>query len=104
LGLYRLQWPGGSALLGEGEHVIGRDPRVAVVLDSASVSRRHARIRISGGDATLEDLRSKNGVSVKGSRAERPVVLSDGDTIRVGGIDLTFTFLQSADSTKTELP
>ena len=50
----------------EGENVIGRDPDAALWIDHASVSRRHARIVIGGGKATLEDLESKNGTFLNG--------------------------------------
>ena len=52
----------------EGENVIGRDPRSSVWVDASGVSRRHARILVSGDAVTLEDLGSKNGTFV-GARA-----------------------------------
>src|SRR5262249_55740739 len=66
----RVVWPDGSAMLGEGEHIIGRDANVSVFLDSPSVSRRHARIDIRGSQITFEDLDSKNGSFVRGRRTE----------------------------------
>src|SRR5262245_49327426 len=44
----------------EGENIIGRDPDGALWIDHPSVSRRHARIVVSAGRASLEDLDSKN--------------------------------------------
>src|SRR5262245_17210286 len=38
----RVVWAGGSATLGNGEHIVGRDTAAAIFLDSPSVSRRHA--------------------------------------------------------------
>jgi DNA-binding winged helix-turn-helix (wHTH) protein len=97
----RLTWAGGSTLLREGEHVVGRDSDAAVLLDSPSVSRRHARIRIVDGHATFEDLGSKNGSSVGGRRAHGLVPLADGDIITTGIIELTFRMIGPAVPTES---
>jgi DNA-binding winged helix-turn-helix (wHTH) protein len=76
--------------LSEGENLIGRDPSAAVWIDLASVSRRHARILVDGGAATLEDLGSRNGTSLRGQRLSTPTRLSSGDRIRVGTTTLVF--------------
>jgi DNA-binding winged helix-turn-helix (wHTH) protein len=73
-----------------GETIVGRDPSAGVWLDSPSVSRRHARIRVDGARVVVEDLGSKNGTHVGGCRVSAPVALSDGDTVRFGSIDVTF--------------
>ena len=49
-------WEWGRVGLQDGDHLLGRDGDVAVWLESPTVSRHHARIRISGLDATVEDL------------------------------------------------
>ena len=74
----------------EGENVIGRDPDGALWIDHASVSRRHARIVIARGKATLEDLDSKNGTHLNGKKIARRTPLSDGDGIRVGPETMVF--------------
>jgi hypothetical protein len=99
---FRLKWLNGRATLEEGEHVIGRDPDVEIFLNSAGVSRQHARIRIAAGRATLEDLGSKNGTFVGDQRVEGPRSLGDGDVIRVGSVKLTLRMLQPPTSTRTE--
>jgi DNA-binding winged helix-turn-helix (wHTH) protein len=98
---YRLIWKGGRATLGDGEHVLGRDPELPVSLESPSVSRRHARIRIGGCEVVLEDLGSKNGSYVNGQRVTSPVKLSDRDQIRLGTVRLTFRVVTSPVSTET---
>jgi DNA-binding winged helix-turn-helix (wHTH) protein len=85
-----------------GENVVGRDPAVQVWLDSSSVSRRHARIIVQGGDVTLEDLRSKNGTRLQGRRLDAPARLSHGDEIRFGSITLTFHVWMPEQATETE--
>jgi pSer/pThr/pTyr-binding forkhead associated (FHA) protein len=82
--------------------VLGRTRQAAVWIESTSVSRRHARIVISGSRATLEDLESKNGTYVGGRRISRPVELNDGDVLRVGKVGMTFRMLRPELSTATE--
>jgi DNA-binding winged helix-turn-helix (wHTH) protein len=90
--------------LPEGEHILGRLPDASVWIDSNSVSRRHARIVVSAGRATLEDLGSKNGTYLRGAKLQEPSELSDGDVIAMGEIVLTFRAARAALSTKTASP
>jgi DNA-binding winged helix-turn-helix (wHTH) protein len=99
---FRLVWAGGRAGLGDGEHVLGRDPELGLFLDAPDVSRRHARIRIAGDEATIEDLESKNGTFVSDRRLVSATRLVDGDSIRVGSVQLTFTAVRSRGSTETK--
>jgi len=46
----------GRVALKNGEHLLGRDGDVAVWLESPTVSRHHARIRLAGSHATIDDL------------------------------------------------
>ena len=98
---FRLVWAGGRAGLGEGEHVLGRDPELKLFLDAPDVSRRHARISIAGDEATIDDLESKNGTFVSDRRLGSATRLADGDSIRVGSVQLTFTAVRSRGSTQT---
>jgi len=66
------------------------------------VSRRHARIRVAGGQATIEDLGSKNGTFVADRRVDSPMPLADGDVIRVGSVPVTFKAVAAWGSTQTE--
>ena len=68
-----------------GENILGRD-EADIQIDSPTVSRRHARIRISGTEAVLEDLGSKNGTFANGERVSTVVTLKDGDEVQVGSI------------------
>jgi DNA-binding winged helix-turn-helix (wHTH) protein len=77
------------ALLLEGLNVIGRAPDATIQCDAAGVSRHHARILVSEGEATLEDLGSKNGTYLQGTRITS-ARLSNGDEIRLGTALLTF--------------
>jgi DNA-binding winged helix-turn-helix (wHTH) protein len=88
--------------LGEGEHLIGRDPDVAISLRSPTVSRQHAKIVVTGGLAILEDLGSKNGTHVRGQAVTSSVELIDGDRIRIGAFELTYRSLSGVGSTETQ--
>jgi pSer/pThr/pTyr-binding forkhead associated (FHA) protein len=68
-----------------GENILGRD-EANIHIDSPTVSRRHARIRVSGTEAVLEDLGSKNGTCVNGARVSTVVRLKDGDEVQVGSV------------------
>ena len=87
--LFRLVWGQREIALSEGENILGRGVDSLVWIDAPSVSRRHARLVIGSGLATLEDLGSKNGTFVNGIRLSAPVALRDGDEVRVGSVPMT---------------
>ena len=72
-----------SWLDGRDELVVGRDPNADVVLDGELVSRRHARVRRTGSSWFIEDLDSRNGVSLNGEPIQQ-AALTNGDVLRVG--------------------
>ena len=83
-------WEGVTFSLGQGENVLGRVEEGAVFVDEASVSRRHARIVVTGEKATLEDLGSRNGTWLGTKRLTEPAPLGDGDSFRLGSALLEF--------------
>jgi hypothetical protein len=98
---YWLIWETRQLPLFDGENVVGRAPDAAVWLEAQGVSRCHARIRLEGARATIEDLSSKNGTFVNGARLTAPVELTDGDQIRVGAIVMVFRIPPPAEATDT---
>lgn len=88
-------------ILMEGANTIGRAPDATIPVDARGVSRHHARVLVSRGEATLEDLGSKNGSHLNGSRITAPVRLSDGDEIRLGAINLTYRIALPTNPTET---
>lgn len=70
--------------------VLGRHPACDIVLESAAVSRQHARIVNAEGGFYLEDLHSRNGTLLNGQPVVQPQLLSEND--EVGICDLSFTF------------
>jgi DNA-binding winged helix-turn-helix (wHTH) protein len=87
--------------LASGAHVIGRDADVEIRFDTTTVSRRHARVVVTAGEALLEDCGSKNGTFRGAERVSSPVVLVDGDTIRVGSVRATFHVSAAFQPTET---
>lgn len=88
-----------SVSLGEGVHLIGRDPHGAIWIDSNLVSRRHATITVTAHDVILTDLGSRNGTFVNGQRADAPATLADGDEILVGPARLVVRTTTAPEST-----
>jgi DNA-binding winged helix-turn-helix (wHTH) protein len=87
----------------DGEHIVGREPGVPIRLDSPKVSRNHARVVVTGREASIEDLGSKNGTFVRGTRIEALTSLSHGDEIQIGPIRLVFRVVDGPGSTETEV-
>jgi DNA-binding winged helix-turn-helix (wHTH) protein len=91
-----LSWSDQSRRLADGAHLIGRDAGCVVWLDVPGVSRRHARIVVSGRSATIEDLGSTNGTFVD----DVPVVgirkLLDGQRIHFGPLEVRFRLMSPA--------
>lgn len=85
---FRLIWGDREIALRQGENILGREPGAAAWIDVHSVSRRHARIVVSGDVATLEDLRSKNGTFLREQRVTTPRPLADGDHFRIGTVKM----------------
>jgi DNA-binding NtrC family response regulator len=78
---------------GRDELVVGRDAESDVILDAPLISRRHARLRRTGSSWFVEDLESRNGVSVNGEAIQQ-AALANGDIIRIGawlGMVLAFS-------------
>ena len=82
---------------------IGRDPAATVWIDLSSVSRRHARIVVGNGVATIEDLGSRNGTCVEGERIAKPRRLENGDKIKIGAASLLFRSAHGLGSTESEI-
>ena len=68
---------------------IGRGMHNDIVLDDDRVSRRHAQLRYHARQFWLSDAGSMNGTYVNGAVITE-LALSDGDTISLGGLELTF--------------
>jgi pSer/pThr/pTyr-binding forkhead associated (FHA) protein len=84
---YRVRAEARTALLGEGELVIGRSSYCSLILEHGSVSRIHAVLRVVGADGTeieIEDLGSSNGTFVNGQRLTGPTRVALGADVKIG--------------------
>ena len=83
--------------LEQGHTTLGRSPDAEIRLLDDSISRKHARLILTGMSIQVEDLDSSNGTYVNGDRVTR-LALNDGDKIRVGDTTiLKFSFHDQLD-------
>ena len=68
---------------------IGRSPNCQIVLYDSSVSEQHAQLRYERGEWRLVNLLAANGVFVNNNK-QLAVKLCDGDSIRLGDVQLLF--------------
>jgi predicted component of type VI protein secretion system len=68
----------------QGDCLLGRSPACLIVLASERVSREHAVVRRIHSGLEIEDLGSRNGTWVNGTRIRYPTVLQPGDEVELG--------------------
>ena len=98
---FHLVWGERRIPLSAGENVVGRAETARVSIDLQRVSRSHAKIVVEGGQASLEDLSSKNGTFLRGKRIEGRAALQDGDEIMIGPATLIFRSAPTNATTQT---
>ena len=75
----------------EGDLVtIGRQASCTIVIADNNISRVHARFRASDNGWTIEDLGSTNGTKVNGVLITGPTLLSHGQLIALGSLQMHF--------------
>lgn len=78
------KYQGGEYPLAEGQEiVVGRSSELDMVLVEEMVSRKHARIALSDGVISIEDLGSTNGTFVNGEKVDHGT-LKEGDRVLIG--------------------
>ena len=78
------KYQGGEYPLAEGQEiVIGRSSELDMVLVEEMVSRKHARIALSDGTISIEDMGSTNGTFVNGEKVQQGT-LREGDRVLIG--------------------
>jgi len=98
--------PGGQAHefpLTQLETTIGRARSCDLVLESAFVSRKHARVAQRDEGFVVVDEGSTNGTTVNGERVVEVRTLADGDRITIANITLDFVTRGSGETTRTPL-
>jgi HD-GYP domain-containing protein (c-di-GMP phosphodiesterase class II) len=79
---------------------IGRLPDLEVMIDDASISRRHAELMLAEDGWVLRDFGSMNGTHLNGARIGRtPQRVRQGDAIRVGKIEFRIEVLHGQPTT-----
>jgi adenylate cyclase len=75
-----------------GQHwTVGRAAESGIVIDDASISRKHAMLqRTEDNQVYLIDLGSRNGTFVNDRRVTVPTTVRDGDKLRFGLVECTF--------------
>lgn len=85
---FRLRYQAHDLEIPEGDFVIGRSPECQLALDDARVSRRHAVLRATPQGVLVEDLGSRNGVSVNGAKIVGQQLCTDGDRVTIGSQEM----------------
>ena len=97
--------PGKAFELQCGNNVIGRDPLCEIILNSETVSRRHANIKVSYDKKkfTVFDLGSSNGVIIKPSTLIRnnKKSVNSGAEIQIGEILLKLLAIDQDEGLQT---
>ncbi len=80
------QWMGTKFTLTDQPMIIGRGDECEIRISDTSVSRRHARLEKIKGEYYVLDMQSTNGsyVNDKSSQSGEPLLLKDGDYVRIG--------------------
>lgn len=87
--------------LRSGENVLGRTGSGVIVIDSATVSRKHAKLTVESARLFCEDLGSKNGTWVTTRAATERLEVYDGDEIRLGSVIVVARLEPERRSTET---
>jgi len=95
---FRLRYHATDMELPVGDFFIGRSSSCGLALDDGLVSRRHAVLHVSRERVDLEDLGSRNGVSVNGDKVNGIRALRHLDRITIGSQELVLFEIASRDS------
>jgi len=101
---FRLRYQQHDLELSEGEFAVGRNASCQLSLDDPLVSRRHALLIVGQDRVTIEDLQSRNGVTVNGQRIEARVELRPGDRITIGSQEMVLVASRDEASPLTRNP
>jgi len=99
--VYWLRHRGTAYPVHRGDCILGRAPHCFLVLSAEQVSREHAIVRLVGDGFEVEDLGSRNGLSVNGRRVEGRRRLEPGDVLEIGGERLEVVRRVSRDQAAT---
>lgn len=75
----------------EEDVIVGRSSDAEIAIPDRSMSRRHARLFLKGGEWLVEDLGSRNGTLLNGRRITEPTVVGIGTVLRIGSTTVNVT-------------
>lgn len=70
------------------ELILGRGVECDFCVDDPTVSARHARLTFRQGQWWLDDLASTNGTFLNGEAVKGSALVTDGDRIQIGQVEL----------------
>ena len=82
---------GGSKHFTKPVIILGREPGCDFPLDDQAVSSQHARLSYHQNQWWLEDMASTNGTYLNGEAITAPVVITHGDELRLGQVEVRIT-------------
>jgi predicted component of type VI protein secretion system len=85
---FRLRYQAHDLELPVGEFVVGRSTECQLSLDDPLVSRRHAVLRVRRDGVSVQDLGSRNGVVVNGTKISGERELTAGDRVSIGSQEM----------------
>ena len=95
-GMLRIKTPDGKVRefpLATPSLAVGRAQGNDLILEDASVSRRHAHLRVESGRLMVEDLSSANGTFIGSQRLSpnTPSLMPEDQPLRLGNVELRYT-------------
>jgi predicted component of type VI protein secretion system len=97
---FRLRYLSHDLELPVGDFIIGRSDECQLSLDDPLVSRRHAVLRVRNDGVSLEDLGSRNGVVLNGTKIHGEHDLDPGDKISIGSQEMTLHYTDERQEVK----
>lgn len=82
------------AMVGD-EIILGRAPSCDIAIGHKSISRRHLRIALEGGQFLAEDLGSQNGTRINNRRINGPTPFKIGDKVQMSEFTIEVGYLEA---------
>lgn len=74
------------------EIILGRDPACDLSVEDETISLRHCKLSFHHKHWWVEDLASTNGTFINETMIVTPIVITDGDLLRLGHVDISVKF------------
>jgi predicted component of type VI protein secretion system len=93
---FRLRYLAHDLELPLGDFVVGRSTECQLSLDDPLVSRKHGVLRVRRDGVSVQDLGSRNGVLVNGTKINGERELAAGDKVSIGSQEMVLTIAADA--------